>query len=91
MDHGVELRTPLVDAWLLRELAPWLRAFSRFPAKRLLAQAPTHMLPHDIAARPKTGFGTPVQRWLDVPTDGAAQAGTRAGRLARRVARDCYA
>lgn len=64
MDHSVELRTPLVDAWLLRELQPALAAFQRFPNKRLLAEAPARPLPPALIARPKTGFGIPVRTWL---------------------------
>jgi len=64
MDHSVELRTPLVDAWLLREVQPLLGAFEQFPGKRLLAEAPTRPLPEALINRPKTGFGIPVQTWL---------------------------
>jgi asparagine synthase (glutamine-hydrolysing) len=64
MDHSVELRTPLVDAWLLRELHPLMTAFSQFPNKRLLAEAPLKPLPEALIARRKTGFGIPVQKWL---------------------------
>ncbi|HET9049267.1 MAG TPA: asparagine synthase (glutamine-hydrolyzing) [Chiayiivirga sp.] len=64
MDHSVELRTPLVDAFLLQQLQPLLGNFHRFPNKRLLAQAPRKPLPEAIIARRKTGFGIPVARWL---------------------------
>lgn len=64
MDHSVELRTPLVDAWLLQQLHPYLRRFSAFPGKSLLAQAPDKPLPPEIFKRRKTGFGIPVARWL---------------------------
>ena len=64
MDHSVELRTPLVDAWLLRELQPLLHAFNQFPNKRLLAEAPAKPLPEALIIRPKTGFGIPVHAWL---------------------------
>jgi asparagine synthase (glutamine-hydrolysing) len=63
MDHGVELRTPLVDAWLLAEMQPLLPAFRHFPNKGLLAGAPTSALPREIAERTKTGFAIPVGRW----------------------------
>jgi len=33
--------------------------------KQLLAQAPMRALPSAITDRPKTGFGTPVGRWID--------------------------
>ena len=64
MDHSVELRTPLVDATLLAKLRPLLPAFSGFPNKILLANAPGAALPQEITQRPKTGFGIPVHRWL---------------------------
>ena len=64
MDHSVELRTPLVDAYLLQQLQPLLGNFSRFPNKRLLANAPAKPLPESIIQRKKTGFGIPVARWL---------------------------
>ena len=64
MDHSVELRTPLVDAWLLHQLSPLLPAFARFPGKDLLARAPAKPLPDSVIRRPKTGFGIPVGRWL---------------------------
>jgi asparagine synthase (glutamine-hydrolysing) len=64
MDHSVELRTPLVDAHLLQQLQPLLGNFSRFPNKRLLANAPAKPLPESIIQRKKTGFGIPVARWL---------------------------
>lgn len=64
MDHSVELRTPLVDAYLLQQMQPLLPYFRHFPGKTLLAQAPKTPLPDNIIDRPKTGFGIPVQRWL---------------------------
>ena len=73
MDHGVELRTPLVDALLLRHLQPLLHRFADFPGKSLLAHAPSRPLPDFIAQRRKTGFGIPVLQWLG--TAGAASAG----------------
>lgn len=64
MDHSVELRTPLVDAWLLRDLSPLLPQFASFPGKTLLAEAPRPGLPPDVIRRRKTGFGIPVDRWV---------------------------
>jgi asparagine synthase (glutamine-hydrolysing) len=64
MDHSVELRTPLVDAWLLRDLQPLLGSYSHIPNKRLLAEAPSKPMPEDLIKRKKTGFGIPIQRWL---------------------------
>jgi asparagine synthase (glutamine-hydrolysing) len=64
MDHSVELRTPLVDASLLRDVQPLLAAFRQFASKRLLAEAPTSPLPESVITRTKTGFGIPTQQWL---------------------------
>jgi asparagine synthase (glutamine-hydrolysing) len=63
MAHGVELRTPLVDAWLLRDLMPVLRSFDRLKGKSLLARSPVIPLSEDIINRPKTGFGVPLGIW----------------------------
>lgn len=64
MDHSVELRTPLVDAWLLRDLMPVMQAFPRYSGKSLLSRSPSTPLPPAIMQREKTGFTTPVQQWL---------------------------
>jgi asparagine synthase (glutamine-hydrolysing) len=76
MDHGVELRTPLVDANLLGTVRPLLAAFHRFSGKTLLAQAPARPLPTEVLRRPKTGFGIPIARWLaDARTSGIGMQG----------------
>jgi asparagine synthase (glutamine-hydrolysing) len=82
MDHSVELRTPLVDAWLLRDLMPVMRAFSRFPDKNLLSGSPAVPLPSTILQRKKTGFTTPVQHWLsemvpELKEDGGSRSWAR--------------
>lgn len=64
MSHSVELRTPLVDEKLLRSIMPLMHQLKNFPGKSLLANAPNKPLPASIAARPKTGFGIPIARWL---------------------------
>jgi asparagine synthase (glutamine-hydrolysing) len=90
MDHSVELRTPLVDAWLLRQVQPMLGAFKRFPKKRLLAGAPRGHLTDDVALRSKTGFGTPIQQWLS--SAGLAGRGEGATRgWGRYLAQHLYA
>ncbi len=62
MAHGVEIRVPLVDATLLRDLAPY-RALLSQHGKDLLAQAPGAPLPDAIRNRRKTGFETPIGQW----------------------------
>jgi len=89
MAHSVELRTPLVDAWLLQDLQPILATMHRFPSKRLLAMAPALPLDAAVIERRKTGFGTPVAGWLASP----AQAGVcmrPSVALATRIADGCY-
>ncbi|WP_295446060.1 asparagine synthase (glutamine-hydrolyzing) [uncultured Thiodictyon sp.] len=71
MAHSVELRTPLVDATLLGTLAPVLAQFPAFRNKSLLSGALIKPLPRRLLERQKTGFGVPVQQWL--------QAAGRAG------------
>jgi asparagine synthase (glutamine-hydrolysing) len=63
MAHSVELRTPLVDAWLLRDLMPVLRSFDRFKGKSLLAASPLLPLSEDLVSRKKTGFSIPLGVW----------------------------
>jgi asparagine synthase (glutamine-hydrolysing) len=63
MDHSIEVRTPLVDVQLLRDLAPLLAGHTP-PTKRDLALAPISQLPSSILNRPKTGFSIPVRQWL---------------------------
>ena len=63
MAHSVELRTPLVDAWLLRDLMPVLRSFDRFKGKSLLAMSPLLPLSEDLVSRKKTGFSIPLGVW----------------------------
>jgi len=64
MYHSVELRTPLVDSWLLRDVQPLLGSFHRFPNKRLLGEAPERPLPEAVIKRSKTGFNIPVSQWI---------------------------
>lgn len=89
MSQSVELRTPLVDAWLLQQIQPYLRAFSAFPEKRLLAHAPENPPPREVIGRRKTGFGIPVQHWLE-RQDGCGGSGYSWYPWAREVA-EAYA
>jgi asparagine synthase (glutamine-hydrolysing) len=63
MAHSLEVRVPLVDAHLLRKLAPLL-VTRRQRGKQLLADAPRPPLPAAVRARRKTGFTLPINEWL---------------------------
>jgi asparagine synthase (glutamine-hydrolysing) len=65
MAAGLELRLPLVDAELQRQLAP-IPAIERLNGKSLLRQAVPE-LPEWFSQRPKQGFRFPFQLWLDDP------------------------
>ena len=68
MAHSVEVRTPLVDAALLRQIAPLLLEHSR-EGKELLAS----VLPPWLRDRKKTGFFVPMAQWMDLPPDGTSK------------------
>jgi asparagine synthase (glutamine-hydrolysing) len=63
MAHSLEVRVPLVDAMLLRSLAS-ITVKNGWGSKRLLADSLRVPLPSSVVERPKTGFTTPVQTWL---------------------------
>jgi len=63
MAHSVEVRVPLVDYALLHRLAPLIRA-GALHGKTDLAGVVRPPLPAAMVARPKTGFTTPIDRWL---------------------------
>lgn len=78
MAHSLEVRTPLVDATLLRQLAVPLLSSGQTNNKQLLAASPSVPLPGDVASRAKSGFATPLsgwqqrgdrtQAWRDIPS-----------------------
>jgi asparagine synthase (glutamine-hydrolysing) len=70
MAHSLEVRVPLVDRVLLGQLGPALTR-ARGEGKQLLAQSPRLPLPAAVQQRRKTGFSTPLARWLQT-TDALA-------------------
>ena len=66
MAHSLEVRVPLVDRELCRRVAPLSLRPSVLTSggKRLLAESPAEPLPGGVLRRPKTGFTTPVERWI---------------------------
>jgi asparagine synthase (glutamine-hydrolysing) len=71
MAHSVEVRTPLVDAMLLRQLAPLLLEHGS-KCKKMLAG----MLSPWVRGRPKSGFSVPIRAWMGLPDD-ATSSGMR--------------
>jgi asparagine synthase (glutamine-hydrolysing) len=67
MAHSLEVRVPLVDVKLLRHVA-LVSTKSRSLSKRALGNSPRVPLPRKVIERPKTGFGTPIQAWLQRDT-----------------------
>jgi len=65
MAHGVEIRTPLVDATLLQSIAPVMGGLTLRTGKAALANAPTLPLPDEVLSRAKTGFAVPTGSWMD--------------------------
>jgi asparagine synthase (glutamine-hydrolysing) len=65
MAHSLEVRVPLVDPFLLREVAPAVFCSSRRDGKELLARSPHTPLPQSILTRRKTGFTLPIRDWLE--------------------------
>ncbi len=63
MAHSVEIRVPYVDPFFLAAL-PSGEVLAALGAKDAVAEAPTTPLPDSIRYRRKTGFSTPVGRWL---------------------------
>lgn len=64
MAHSLEVRVPLVDAFLLRKVAPAIYTSRRRDGKELLARSPRKPLPEAIMTRKKTGFTLPINDWL---------------------------
>jgi asparagine synthase (glutamine-hydrolysing) len=80
MAHSLEVRVPLVDAHLLRKLAPVL-VTRKERGKQLLANAPRPPLPPPVRERRKTGFTLPIKEWLG--QEGRVEFGKRS--WARKV------
>ncbi len=63
MAHSLEVRVPFVDIALLKSIAP-LFSKSNKPTKLDMAKSVREPLPKSLFDRPKTGFYTPLNRWL---------------------------
>jgi asparagine synthase (glutamine-hydrolysing) len=71
MAHGLEVRVPFVDVNVLDRLGPAI-ASALPPTKQALARC-AQRLPAAMLARPKTGFTTPVRKWIAEHTGSSAR------------------
>jgi asparagine synthase (glutamine-hydrolysing) len=71
MAHSLEVRTPLVDATLLRQIAPLLMV-EKQRCKRHFAASPRNPLPAWLSGRKKTGFSVPLAAWAQLRPDGTS-------------------
>ncbi len=85
MAHSLEVRVPLVDAHLLRKIAPAL-VTRRERGKGILADAPRPPLPNAVRNRRKTGFTLPIREWLQ--QEGKVEFGKRS--WARKVYEEMF-
>jgi asparagine synthase (glutamine-hydrolysing) len=76
MAHSVEIRTPLVDQFLLKQLSPLL-ASKNPPTKLAMAASPEKPLPPATLNRKKTGFSVPVREWLTASLPEKPERGLR--------------
>jgi len=63
MAHSLEIRTPLVCAFLLKKITQYLVNDNEWK-KELLSKAMMKHLPPDIVQRSKTGFMLPMKSWI---------------------------
>ncbi len=70
MAHSVEIRVPLLDMTLMRQLSP-VRASRFSPRKPGIVRCLRNPLPAEILHRPKSGFVVPVREWIQDPAHAA--------------------
>jgi len=71
MAHSLEIRVPLVDAHLFKAISPVAldQLWTGF-SKQMMAGCAQKALPEAVLSRPKSGFFTPVQDWLEKSSGG---------------------
>jgi asparagine synthase (glutamine-hydrolysing) len=75
MAHSVEIRVPLVDYTLVRQLAPIVPRIRPGVGKVALARTPSMPLPDETVVRAKTGFSVPIMSWIAETAAGDASDG----------------
>ncbi len=84
MAHGVEIRTPLVDAWLRAGMESLDFEPAKTGGKAALVRAAAPELPAGLFSRPKSGFQLPIADWLE--NDPKRSRSSRVGAQSRRLA-----
>ena len=64
MAHSLEIRVPLIDAELLRKFAPLIPQMNSDQCKKMFGMTPVPPLSDSVLNRKKTGFKTPVEKWM---------------------------
>ncbi len=85
MAHGVEIRVPLVDAWLRAEMESLNFEPARSQGKVAVVRAAAPELPAALFLRRKSGFQLPIADWLEPDSAGPRPIGTQSRRLALLV------
>ena len=89
MSHGVEIRVPFVDPFFLAALPPG-PVLAGMNAKDAIAAVPEPPLPDSVRHRRKTGFSTPVGRWLREASGAPRQQGIDLSAASRAWALDVW-
>ncbi|VAW49614.1 Asparagine synthetase [glutamine-hydrolyzing] [hydrothermal vent metagenome] len=63
MTHSLETRVPFVDIEVIKAIAPLFSLVNK-PTKLDMANSIKKTLPQSVFTRPKTGFFTPLNKWL---------------------------
>lgn len=88
MAHSLELRVPLVDAFLRREIDDLDFEPARSGGKAAAVRRVAPELPEEVFSRPKSGFTIPVMGWLSPGGRSGANLGADSRRLALAVLRE---
>lgn len=67
MQHGIEVRVPLLDQELIRRASRLPLSFKQGArwGKRIFRKAMEGILPDDVIYRSKSGFGVPLRVWMN--------------------------
>jgi len=90
MAHSLEIRVPLVDAELLNKFAPLIATINGDQCKKMFGLTPIPPISDIALNRKKTGFKTPIEKWMknmNIGDRGDGNSGTKNSPWARKWAR----